>query len=364
MNLIYYYPSGDGAPSQVSRKIIHKVLENREKVNVDKIFLFSKKKNIKNIEEAYPYASVLSWKDLIQISSKDIIHIPVLPTILPNSKFLLYIFSKIMNSRLILQYHGDVRTELKSSYKDVISLLHIFTYIFLPYLLKSSSIVITHSHLMNSKLTAYGVAKSIVIPNAVDNEWFNDFNNMSINIPLDERNYNIFYHGRLSWEKGVDLLIKALSSEAKAKKYCLYIAGEGPQKEDLFKICVQNNLQDNVVFLGSLSIYEIKFLLKSADVAIYPSRFDNFPLAVIEALAVADCPVYFSEKIGICDFVDKKTHPLNIFEVSSESIRRVISSSSSINSVDRLKIIRTQKDFAMQYTWDKIISKYIDVYNS
>ncbi|ETA69097.1 glycosyltransferase [Methanolobus tindarius DSM 2278] len=364
MNLLFYYPIGGGAPSKVSRDIFKKLFINQKQVNIDEISIFSKRKYVSSLKEEFPDINILCWSNLISLSSNYIVHIPVLPTILPNSKFLLYLFCKIRGSKLILQYHGDVRSELKSSYKDIVSLLHILTYIFLPFLLKSADTIITHSYFMNNKLIKYGVSKSIVIPNAIGNEWFRDANYCEPSYSImDKSMTSIFYHGRLSWEKGIDLLIEAIASEKLNRKYTLYIAGEGPQKKELEKICIEKNIKQYVFFLGSLNVMEIKSYLKSADIAIYPSRFDNFPLAVLEALSVADCPVHFSRNIGICDFIQKESNSLNTFDLSIESIVELLNNFNLLNEYDKKEMIDNQKEFAKQYTWDEVILKYIHVYN-
>lgn len=366
MKLLFYYPMGDGAPSKVSREIIKKLLLNQKQVNVDEISIYSKRKYVHTIKEEFPNINILCWNDLLSLSPKYIVHIPVLPTILPNSKFLLYIFCKIKRSKLILQYHGDVRSELKSSYRDVVSLLHILTYVFLPYLLKSADTIITHSYFMDNKLLKYGVSKSVVIPNAIGNEWFDDASCFEIPDSINEKKSiaSIFYHGRLSWEKGIDLLIEALSSEKLNKKYYLYIAGDGPQKKELEKMCIEKEIQQYVFFLGTINVVEIKSYLKDVDIAIYPSRFDNFPLAVLEALVVADCPVYFSKNIGICDFIQKESYSLNTFELSIESIVGILNDLNLFNESDKEKMVNNQRKFAKQYTWDEVIFKYINVYNT
>jgi glycosyltransferase involved in cell wall biosynthesis len=109
---------------------------------------------------------------------------------------------------------------------------------------------------------------------------------------------------------------------------------------------------------------EIKSYLKDVDIAIYPSRFDNFPLAVLEALVVADCPVYFSKNIGICDFIQKESYSLNTFELSIESIVGILNDLNLFNESDKEKMVNNQRKFAKQYTWDEVIFKYINVYNT
>jgi glycosyltransferase involved in cell wall biosynthesis len=110
--------------------------------------------------------------------------------------------------------------------------------------------------------------------------------------------------------------------------------------------------------MGSLNKEIIKYFLGKIDIAIYPSRFDNFPLSIMESLACANCPVYFSEEAGIRDFVNKDGYELNLFKPCEENIICILKSTSNKES-----FINYQKNFAKGYTWDKIINEYIEVYS-
>ncbi|AKB29738.1 Glycosyltransferase [Methanosarcina siciliae T4/M] len=361
MNLIYYYPTDKGSPSNVAREILEELIKHADILPFNEIILFSKKKDLDIIKEKFQNLRVISYKELNELSEDYVVHFPVLPFILPNSKFLLYFHTKLIKrKKIIIQYHGDVRTELKSSYRDIRSLVHILSYIFLPKLLKSADAVITHSYSMNKKLIKYGVSRSVVIPNAIDSYWFQpNYETVNLKNPVDKNAFNVFYHGRLSWEKGIDILLEAAESCIKKNQNTMiYLAGEGSQKKQLKDICFRLKISSNVIFLGSLNKEEIKEFLKNVDLAIYPSRFDNFPLAVLEALTCANCPVYFSKNVGIYDFAIKNGFPLNYFELNTKKISEIL------NSFPKKKVdIHYQMEFAKSCSWDLITPKYIEVYN-
>jgi len=369
MNLIYYYPMDEGSPSNVARTLLAELINHNDSLPFNEIIIFSKKKDVdfikKNVlKENFQNLRVISYKELSNISEDYIVYFPVFPTILPNSKFFLYIYSRfVKRKKIIIQYHGDVRTELRSSYKDIRSLIHVLSYILVPTLLKSADKVITHSYYMNETIKNYGVSKSIVIPNAVDNYWFQQKEEViHLNKLVNKNEFNIFYHGRLSWEKGVDILLEAVGNYARNNsKIMVYVAGEGPQKKYLKELCSKLDIDKNVIFLGNICKESIISFLKGADIAIYPSRFDNFPLAVLEALACANCPVYFSKKIGIYDFVIQEKAELNTFDPSVVNIIELLHS--TYLSTNKINTVDEQKKFARNYTWDQVILKYIKLYH-
>ncbi|MBU0512919.1 MAG: glycosyltransferase [Chloroflexi bacterium] len=95
--------------------------------------------------------------------------------------------------------------------------------------------------------------------------------------------------GRLSPEKGQDLLLQAL---AKLKKqnmqvYTVFI-GDGPQRDQLSTDVVRLDLQNRVSFLGIRSdVYDWLF---NADIFVLPSDWEGVSLAILEAMA-ASLPV-------------------------------------------------------------------------
>lgn len=350
-----------GAPAEIGRNIFKNLLDRQDMLPFAEIKLFCKEKHISEVKTLFGNIDIITYKELRKISKYDLIHIPVLPTVLPNAKFLLYFYIKaIKKGKLILQYHGDVRKELKSSYKDVVSLVHILTYILVPNILRSADLVVTHSYYMKKIIDKYDAEKCIVIPNAIDEFWYQK-KRIEVNLAriINPNNFNIFYHGRLSWEKGIDILIEAFGHYVKNNPNAtIYLAGDGPQKKYLKDLCSTLKVNEKVIFLGNINKEEIMFFLKNIDVAIYPSRFDNFPLAVLEALACANCPVYFSKRIGIYDFVIQDEFKLNSFEPEVTNLIKVLDSASCKSK----NVVNKQIQFAKNYTWSHVISEYIELY--
>ncbi|WP_094229075.1 glycosyltransferase family 4 protein [Methanolobus psychrotolerans] len=362
-NLIYYYPVSKGAPSSVGRSIFEHLLKIRDELPVDDISIFCSSNNELCIKNKFQDVNIYTEKNMRNISN-GIIHIPISPHLFPNNKFLLHMYAKLKRFPLILNYHGDIRTELSFNYKNnrTLNYSYIPTYVFLPTLLRSSDQLIVHSYLFKDLVEdKYGVKNAKVIPNAVEDFWHSEEYSL---IPNKEGFVEIFYHGRLSAEKGVDVLIKGFHKfmvTSNEQKAILYIAGEGPQKEYLANLVAELKLAQNVILLGNLDKYIIKGYLKKVDVAIYPSLWDNFPLSYIEAFACANCPVYFSKKAGIYDFVMMDKNRMYSFEPNIDIICDIIKNVSTGNYDER--VITDQKKFARKYRWDNVVNEYIDAYS-
>jgi glycosyltransferase involved in cell wall biosynthesis len=98
---------------------------------------------------------------------------------------------------------------------------------------------------------------------------------------LPQGKLNVLYSGRITREKGVDLLADAflLACERNPRLH-LVLAGGGPEQERL-----QERLGEHATFLGWLSGAELACTYASADLFLFPSATDTFGQVILEAQA-------------------------------------------------------------------------------
>jgi len=90
--------------------------------------------------------------------------------------------------------------------------------------------------------------------------------------------------GRLSAEKGFDILIDAFSRIAGEQTgWQLQILGEGPCRAELAELIEQRQLTDRVTLAGWIEHPET--VLRQSDLFVLSSRYEGFPNALLEALA-------------------------------------------------------------------------------
>jgi glycosyltransferase involved in cell wall biosynthesis len=107
--------------------------------------------------------------------------------------------------------------------------------------------------------------------------------------------------GRLDWVKGFDILIKAFSKLLIKNSYLkLIIAGEGKVRRNLEKMIKKENLDKNVLLLGERK--DVSKLLNAFDIFIMSSRWEGFPLSLIEA-AANQKPIIATNVGGIPEFI-------------------------------------------------------------
>jgi glycogen synthase len=351
VKLLYFYPKEENAPATLAREL-YSALKNRKDSDLG-ITLYP-------YNNFYPTDSC-SLKALISNSNDfDAVHITTSPFFAPTGRFFLHLVAIFKKMPIILNYHGDIQIETINQFRNgsvLNSLSYIPSYLFVSFFLQNAEKIIVNSYSMKSLVEKkYNVSNVCVVPNAISDFWFYE-NKPKIHL---EGRPSIFYHGRLSYEKGVDLLIKGLA-KSKNSEAILYIAGDGNQMNYLKSIVKKEGISNNVRFLGKVGRDQIRTYLSSADLAIYPSRYDSFSLAILEAFATINGIVFYSNKAGINDFANNMDFELKSFNPTIDEIANIIQNYYSFEEVKHL--VLTQKEFANHFKWNLISTNYLQIYN-
>lgn len=131
----------------------------------------------------------------------------------------------------------------------------------------------------------------------------------------------LVWAGRLSTEKGIDILFKALANVVAAdREFRLEIIGSGPDSEFLLKECRQLGLERKVRFTGALAREAIRTKLAEADVFLLPSRYEGMSNAALEAME-AGLSVVLTRCGGIDTYIDESIgwicEPENVDELTT-----------------------------------------------
>jgi glycosyltransferase involved in cell wall biosynthesis len=123
----------------------------------------------------------------------------------------------------------------------------------------------------------------------------------------------VTYAGRLTPEKGVDILIRAFSQ---ARQRCpqarLLVAGSGPETPKLRALIEQLGISDSVMMCGQLGGKQLDDVLRCAWVHVVPSRWpEPFGLTATEAM-MRGTAVIASRIGGLAESVDDQTTGLHV----------------------------------------------------
>ena len=175
---------------------------------------------------------------------------------------------------------------------------------------------------------------------AVDNDYFRCETTRYRSTRLQFRSENgwrhtylLLYVGRLSWEKGLDVLIEALRRiSATRPDIGLLIAGDGPQRKALE---VQAQALPQVFFLGFRDWDQLPRFYAAADLFVLPSRREPWGMVVNEAMA-SGLPVLASRKVGAAqDLILEGQTGFVVPENDAEALASAIAR--ACQSTDRLR---------------------------
>ena len=209
------------------------------------------------------------------------------------------------------------------------------------------------SDALYNKALKLGLSKSIkykkIYP-AINLELFNNKNKkIQISKPL-----HILTVSRLSWKKGLEYALKAISLLKESKIDFQYnIIGEGEYKESILYAIHQLKLGDNVILNGNLSQFEIVKFMEKSDVYLQPSIQEGFCNAVLEA-QVMGLLCIVSDADGLSEnVIDKKTGwvvPRRSSEAIYNKLKKVlVMKDSDILKIKSNAIERVREKFNILY---------------
>jgi len=179
-------------------------------------------------------------------------------------------------------------------------------------------------------------------------------NKIGNSVPLKGK--YLLYFGRLSREKGIEMLIEA----AKDLKAQLKIAGIGPLYSKLLKSTEQNT---NIEILGFKSGKDLWQLIQGCSYVCVPSEwYENNPLSIIESFSLGK-PVIGSKIGGIPELLENKRGFL--FNVKDyESLKNTINIALNISDSEYQKYSENVLNFAKNVlTKDYYYEKLTEIYN-
>jgi len=110
---------------------------------------------------------------------------------------------------------------------------------------------------------------------------------------------------RLVKKNGVRYLIDAMPGILEKIDCDLYLAGIGPEREDLDRRVARHGIGERVHFLGGVPNRELPALLSSADAVVIPSLVEATSLSALEAMS-CERPMAASRVGGLPEIIDEK----------------------------------------------------------
>jgi glycosyltransferase involved in cell wall biosynthesis len=223
------------------------------------------------------------------------------------------------------------------------------------YLRRGYEAVTSVDHASVQAIRGEGLSNAVLVPNGVDASEF-------VGMSHHDQAIRFLFVGRHVYQKGIDVLLEAaaLVRSRTGEPFLLELAGDGPDRPRLERKAQALGVSDRIRFLGTLSRPDLLHAYGSATVFVLPSRFEGFPLVILEAWA-AGLPVIATEVGGVPDLCNSgnailvpSDHPKPLADAMI-SLARDPARRESLGSAGRSLVEE-------RYTWDTIAQEYERVY--
>lgn len=179
-----------------------------------------------------------------------------------------------------------------------------------------------------------------------------------------ERTFRIIQVARLDAEKkGQDILIKAIAILKKEGINNIQVdfIGEGTSLIELEKLTVENNVVENVRFLGLRDRAYIYSHLKDYDLMCHPARYEGFGLVIAEAMA-ARVPVLVSNDGGPYELIHQgkygSSFRMESAEDCAEQIKTIMQEYAVAMEKVELAYQYTIQNFSIEYMVKQLLESY------
>ena len=168
--------------------------------------------------------------------------------------------------------------------------------------------------------------------------------------------------GHLNYQKAQDRIIKAIAKIKNTHSNVhLSIAGGGDCENQLKELTEKLGVTDKVTFLGAIGRTDIVNLLKTADIFVLSSRYENCPVALIEAQAMG-VPCVCTINNGSEDILLPGCGEAVIQDEEGEFLSRAISD--TINKLNQYKRQEIRNEAYRNFSPEKFAEKFYTIFES
>lgn len=189
----------------------------------------------------------------------------------------------------------------------------------------------------------------------------------AVEVPDDkelEKNYEgvltILYLGRIDRKKGLKIIAEALNELSIAKvPFLFYLCGVGPDK-DWFMTLLDSDTCSSIIDMGLICGDEKTKILQLAHVFLLPSFFEGLPMALLESMGYAVCPVV--SPIGSIPNVVKDGEN-GLFVANADSVVSAISLLNSDRTLLKMMAHSSRELVKSQYSITRYVNQINEVYS-
>ena len=171
----------------------------------------------------------------------------------------------------------------------------------------------------------------------------------------------ISFVGRLSFQKGLDVLMDAMESYGSDPGFHLAIAGKGELSGWLEDRHARSNAKGNISVLGLVTDAEKRWMYENSDCVVIPSRFEGLPTVLLEAMH-AGTPVVMADVNGLGGLVGECGSGLSVPCEDPESLALAMSRVMEADEDQASAWKDSGKSASRDYQWDRVTDRVLGVY--
>jgi 1,2-diacylglycerol 3-alpha-glucosyltransferase len=253
-------------------------------------------------------------------------------------------------------------THYISKRKDVQDFAKDVAWKYLKWYYGSCDVTIVPSNTIKELIEKEGFTNVKVVENGINLSPYEKSVRDRPSFNLNEEDFILLFVGRIVKEKNLEVLIRASKKIIKEMPNVKFIiAGKGPEENYYKDLVVKAEVTDYFKFLGFVPDSKIYSLYKSADVFIFPSKFETQGLSGIEAMA-SGLPVVGADYLAISEIIKNDYNGI-LFDPDDENdlIEKIMICISKKKKYSK-NALETSKQFSIENTTNKLLEIYNDLY--
>ena len=179
--------------------------------------------------------------------------------------------------------------------------------------------------------------------------------------PRDKSRPLVSFVGRLSDQKGVDVLMDAMDSYDGDPGFDLAIAGKGELSDWLAERHSRSSSKERITVLGLVSEAEKRWLYENSAAIAIPSRFEGLPTVLLESMH-AGTPVIMADVNGLGGMVERSGCGLSVPCEDHHALASAIKTACLSDDKTRSDWGSAGREAARDYQWDRVTDRVLEVY--
>lgn len=229
------------------------------------------------------------------------------------------------------------------------------------------NVILSPSRSLAGVLKSYGAMRPLqILPNSINTDFFHsvpDNTQKKLKNKSTVAGQTLVYVGRVSYEKSLDVVIRALATALQNLPHLqLIIAGDGPARIGLEKLTRDLGVANNVRFLGFCRGSDLLEVLWRGNIFLTASKSENMPISILEAMA-AGLPVIGVDALGIPELVKDGLNGFIVAPDNPHLMAQKITELAGNNDL-RNNFASASRKLALNYAEDKITRLLENIYQN